>query len=241
MVGEMIEIEIANISPNPDQPRTHVDDDAVAHMADSIAAYGLMNPITVHQRDDGYILVAGDIRLQAHQRLGHEKILAHVIDDGNLAELALVENVQRTDLSPIDLANKVTELIDTHEYVHDDIARILGKSRANVTQLVTISRKLPEDLKKACSTSNLLPRSNLYEIASAPPAKQAALLERAQAAANGEEKLSVKSARAAKSKGTAAPDQTALKTGTRLVDQLQQLVAKNVIVSEKTRNGLSYS
>ena len=59
--------------------------------------------------------MAGDIRLQAHQRLGHEKILAHVIDDGNLAELALVENVQRTDLSPIDLANKVTELIDTHE------------------------------------------------------------------------------------------------------------------------------
>ena len=54
MVGEMIEIEIANISPNPDQPRTHVDDDAVAHMADSIAAYGLMNPITVHQRDESY-------------------------------------------------------------------------------------------------------------------------------------------------------------------------------------------
>jgi ParB family chromosome partitioning protein len=159
----VIEVDLAELSPNPDQPRKTFDETALDELAASIDEYGLISPITVKKNPEGgYIIVAGERRFRAHQRLGRETIAA-IVTEGDPAEIALIENVQREDLHPLDLAEKLAELINERGYTQDAVAKVIGKARNTVTQLLSLTR-LPEQIRRECPTSDI-PKSVLIEIA----------------------------------------------------------------------------
>ena len=164
----VVEIDLDNLQPNPDQPRTVFDEGALDELASSIEEHGLINAVTVAKTtdDDDYIIVAGERRFRAFQRLNRETIPA-IVTSGNADEIALVENVQREDLSPIEEAEAVQKLIDRHDYTHEDVASVIGKSRSTVTNLLGLLNGIPEDIRKDLkeqrSTSNIS-KSALIEL-----------------------------------------------------------------------------
>ncbi|MEE1168354.1 MAG: ParB/RepB/Spo0J family partition protein, partial [Alistipes sp.] len=114
-MSEMAEVAIADIFPNPLQPRTEFDEEALTELADSIAQLGVIQPITLKRRDDGkYIIISGERRWRASQRAGLETLPAYIreVDDENLHAMALVENIQRQDLNAIEIALGMQRLID---------------------------------------------------------------------------------------------------------------------------------
>lgn len=140
------QIEISKISPNPFQPRKRFDDEALSELSQSISEHGLIQPIIVIKKDSGYVLIAGERRLRATKMLGAETIKAIVVNlgDKNLRELALIENIQREDLSPIELANSYKELIKEHNITQEELANIVKKSRTQITntlRLLNLSEK----------------------------------------------------------------------------------------------------
>ena len=142
------EIEIEKIVPNPYQPRREFDEKSIEELASSIRKHGLLQPVLVIKKDEeNYILVAGERRLRATKKLGKDKIKAIVVDYtlDDLREYALIENIQREDLNPIEIALSLHELIKKHGYTHDELAKNLGKSRSYVTNMLRILN-LPETI-----------------------------------------------------------------------------------------------
>ncbi len=141
-VGEVREILIDNITPNPYQPRKNFDKDALFELSESIKKHGLLQPIVVIDKGDNYLLVAGERRLRASKLAGLEKIrviIADVdIDELKLRELALIENIQREDLNAIELAHSYDELIKVYEITHDALAEIVNKSRSQITNTIRL-------------------------------------------------------------------------------------------------------
>jgi len=152
--GEVVrEVEVDEISPNPYQPRKTFDPVALQELADSIVRHGLLQPIVVIEKDDGYLLVAGERRLRAHKLANLETIrcvIADVnIDDVKLRELALIENIQREDLNAIELAHSYDELIKVYEITHDELSTVVNKSRSQITntlRLLALSSYVQEKL-----------------------------------------------------------------------------------------------
>jgi ParB family chromosome partitioning protein len=134
------------LAPNPHQPRRHFDDEALAELADSIREKGLIQPILVRPRADSpgrYEIVAGERRWRAAQRAGlHEvPVVVRELGDAEALELALIENVQRTDLNPIEEAAGYAGLLERFGHRQEDLARLIGKSRshiANTLRLLTL-------------------------------------------------------------------------------------------------------
>jgi ParB family chromosome partitioning protein len=128
-------IPVGAVRPNPLQPRKHFDEQSLEALAASIRTAGLMQPIVVRRTGDGYELVAGERRLRAAQRAGLETIPAIVreADDREMAELALIENLQREDLNPIERAEAFQRLIDDHGLVHQQVGELVGMDRSTVT------------------------------------------------------------------------------------------------------------
>jgi ParB family chromosome partitioning protein len=140
------EISIDSIFPNPFQPRTHFDESALEELSRSIQKHGLLQPIIVIEKDDGYMLLAGERRLRATKRAGHEKIKAIVADiaSENLRELALIENIQREDLNPIELATAYQELIEEYDITQEGLSEIIHKSRAQITNTMRLLSLSPQ-------------------------------------------------------------------------------------------------
>ena len=136
----MNQIEISQISPNSFQPRKIFDENALKELSESIKAHGLLQPIIVTQKEDGYMLIAGERRLRATKLLGQSKIRAIVADfaDKNLRELALIENIQREDLNPIELANSYKELINEYKITQEELGNIVKKSRPVITNTMRL-------------------------------------------------------------------------------------------------------
>ncbi len=134
------EIEIAKISPNPYQPRKNFDEAALKELSESIKRHGLIQPIIVIRKDDGYMLIAGERRYRATKMLGENKIKAIVADlkSQNLREIALIENIQRENLNPIELANSYKELIDEYKITQEGLANIIHKSRTQITNTMRL-------------------------------------------------------------------------------------------------------
>ncbi|RLA78486.1 MAG: chromosome partitioning protein ParB [Epsilonproteobacteria bacterium] len=133
---------VDTISPNPFQPRKHFNKDALEELSQSIKKHGLLQPIVVVEKDDGYLLVAGERRLRAHKLAHLENIKAIVadieIDEFRLRELALIENIQRENLNAIELANSYAELIEVHNITHDELSSIVHKSRSQITNTMRL-------------------------------------------------------------------------------------------------------
>ncbi len=144
-------IEIAKISTNPVQPRHHFDQQALEELAQSIAVHGVITPITVRRHFDGYELISGERRFRASQMAGLTAIPAHVIEvgsDAQMLEIALVENLQREDLDPLEVAQGYQRLIDDCNLKQEDVAVKVGKDRSTVANTLRLL-KLPPDVQAA--------------------------------------------------------------------------------------------
>jgi len=147
------EIDVGIITPNPFQPRKHFDEQALQELSESIVQNGLLQPIVVIEKENGYLLIAGERRLRAHKLAKLSTIKAIIadaeIDDIKLRELALLENIQRENLNAIELANSYAELIEVHNITHDELSSIVHKSRSQITntmRLLTLSPYVQQKL-----------------------------------------------------------------------------------------------
>ena len=146
------DIDLDLIVENPYQPRKNFDETALRELSESIKRHGLIQPIIVIEKDGGYMLIAGERRFRATKLLGESKIKAIVadIESQSLRELALIENIQREDLNPIELANSYKELIDEYKITQDGLANIIHKSRVQITntmRLLSLSAVTQEYIK----------------------------------------------------------------------------------------------
>jgi ParB family chromosome partitioning protein len=160
----IIEIELTKLRPNPDQPRKVFNEETIKELAASIEQHGLIQPISVvsdPENHDGFMIVAGERRYRAHQHLGKTTITA-IITKGNSDEIALIENIQREDLSPIDQAEGLASMMERHGYKQEELAKVVGKSRPTVTELLSLN-SLPEEIKQECRTFDV-PKTFLVQI-----------------------------------------------------------------------------
>jgi len=142
-LGEEIrELPVASIDPNPYQPRKDFDPERLEELAASIQRHGLLQPVVVIPHGDRWLLVAGERRLRAHKLIGAETIRAIVadvdLDRLRMRELALVENIQRQDLNPVELAQAYKELLEVHGITHEELAALVHKSRSQITNTLRL-------------------------------------------------------------------------------------------------------
>jgi len=135
-------IDVYSITPNPYQPRKMFEKEPLLELSESIKRHGLLQPIVVIEKDDGYLLVAGERRLRAHKLAELETIKCIVadvnIDDAKLRELALIENIQRENLNAMELAHSYDELIKVYEITHDELSTVVHKSRSQITNTLRL-------------------------------------------------------------------------------------------------------
>ena len=148
--GGVREIEVARIRPNPEQPRTQFDESALDELAQSIRERGVLQPILLRVDGDGFMIVAGERRWRAAQRAQLHTIPAIVrdIDESTIAELALIENIQREDLNPLEEAEGFRQLMKRHGHTQDGVAQLVHKSRSHVTNLLRLL-DLPEFVRQS--------------------------------------------------------------------------------------------
>ena len=151
------ELAVEDIAPNPFQPRTRFDDEAIQELSASIKATGILQPILVRRTTGGdYQLVAGERRLRAARLAGLERIPAVVREVGEreMTELALIENIQREDLNPMDEANAYHALVEKVGLTHDQISERVGKQRASITNSLRLLT-LPTEIRDMVSRGTL--------------------------------------------------------------------------------------
>ena len=145
------EISISLIDANPNQPRREFDEEALNELSDSIAKIGIIQPITLRKMDDGrYQIIAGERRWRASQKAGMPTIPAYIrtADDENVMEMALVENIQRQDLNPIEIALAYQHLIDQYGLTQEKLSERVGKKRTTVANFLRLL-KLPAPVQVA--------------------------------------------------------------------------------------------
>ncbi len=141
-------VSIGEIRPNPRQPRRYFNEERIAELAESIQHQGILQPLVVRKLDDGYELIVGERRFRAAQRAGLERVPVIVKDvsDAESLEMALVENIQREELTPIEEALAYRQLMEEFHLTQEEVANRVGKSRPVVTNLLRVLN-LPEDIK----------------------------------------------------------------------------------------------
>ncbi len=146
--GALRELPLSSLLPNPYQPRTEINEEALVELTASIEASGLLQPVIVRPKNGKFELIAGERRWRAIQRLGWAKIPAVVkdVDDQTLLTLALIENLQRNDLTPIDEAAGYQRLGEEFKLPQSEIARLVGRNRSTVANLLRLL-KLPDEVK----------------------------------------------------------------------------------------------
>ena len=153
VTADVVRIPVGMIEPNPFQPRVSFDEEALEELADSIRTLGLIQPVTVRKVGDGrYQIISGERRFRACKLSGMDMIPAYIrdADDQGMLEMAIVENVQRQDLDPIETALGYQRLIDECNLTQDQMAQRVGKKRASVTnylRLLRLPAKVQHDLK----------------------------------------------------------------------------------------------
>jgi ParB family chromosome partitioning protein len=148
--GGIREIEVSRIRRNPDQPRMQFDEGALEELAASIRERGVLQPILLRIDGDGYMIVAGERRWRAAQKAQLHAIPAIVrdIDESTVAELALIENIQRQDLNPLEEAEGYRQLIKRHGHTQEDLSQLVHKSRSHVANLLRLL-DLPEFVRQS--------------------------------------------------------------------------------------------
>jgi ParB family transcriptional regulator, chromosome partitioning protein len=170
-VGRMVPVE--KIRPNPEQPRKALGD--LRELTDSIREKGVLEPLLVRfvPRDDCYYIISGERRYHASRAAGLQEVpcIEKIADDAETLELALIENLQRKDLTPFEEADGLQRLAEQFDYTHDDIAKKIGKARSSVTEIMSL-RIIPETLRKLCVERGVISKSLLLQIARQPSEKK---------------------------------------------------------------------
>jgi len=181
-IGRMIPID--KIRPNPDQPRKHIGD--VSELSNSIREKGVLEPLLVRYvpREDMYYIISGERRYHASQAAGLHELpcIEKIADDAETLELALIENLQRKDLTPFEEADGLQRLADQFDYTHDDIAKKIGRSRSSVTETMSL-RVVPADVRRACVDGAITSKSLLLQVARQPTERK--MLEMVERIAQG--------------------------------------------------------
>ncbi len=166
-IGRMVPVD--KIRPNPDQPRKFLGD--LRELTDSIKEKGVLEPLLVRfvPRDDCYYIISGERRYHASRAAGLREVpcIEKIADDAETLELALIENLQRKDLTPFEEADGLQRLAEQFEYTHEDIAKKIAKARSSVTETMSL-RVIPEALRKICVDSGIISKSLLLQIARQP-------------------------------------------------------------------------
>ncbi len=160
-------VRVGQISSNRDQPRTSLGD--LEDLVGSIARHGVLEPLLVRKRPEGgYELVSGERRFHAAMRAGLEEVpcLELEIDDRQALEIALIENLQRKDLTPFEEAEGFATLIESYDYTHEGVASAVGRSRVTVTETLRLL-DIPPEVRAACRHADITAKGMLLEIARA--------------------------------------------------------------------------
>ena len=145
VVGSIVEIELENIEVNPYQPRTYFDEESLRELASSIKELGVIQPITVRKIDDKFQLVSGERRFRASKLIGNKSIPAYIrtANDQEMLEMALVENIQRKNLDPIEVALSYQRLIDEIQLTQEELSVRVCKKRSTVTNYLRLLKLDP--------------------------------------------------------------------------------------------------
>ncbi len=172
-VGRMVPVD--KIRPNPDQPRKLIGD--IKELADSIKEKGVLEPLLVRfvPREDCYYIISGERRYHASRAAGLREVpcIEKIADDAETLELALIENLQRKDLTPFEEADGLQRLAEHFDYTHEDIAKKIAKARSSVTETMSL-RVIPAELRKMCVDLGIVSKSVLLQIARQPNEKKMA-------------------------------------------------------------------
>lgn len=155
--GEQVkEVSVSEIRPNPYQPRKEFEPAAIEELAQSIKEHGIIQPLIVRKSIKGFELVAGERRLRAAKLCGLKQVpvVVKAYTDQQLMEIALIENLQRENLNPLEEAEAYEKLIAHHDYTQDQLAQRIGKSRPHVANMLRLLQ-LPETIRKMVSTAEL--------------------------------------------------------------------------------------
>lgn len=229
-VSRMEELDVDSIIPNPKQPRTIFDDDALEELADSISTLGLIQPITVRKEPNGkYVIISGERRWRASRLAGRKTIAAYIreADDKELHEMALVENIQRQDLNAMEIAISLQRLIEECGVTQETVAQRVGKKRSTVANYLRLMQMRPE--VQAALKDNLISMGHAKAIASAPEEAQSSLLKKVI-----KKGLSVRATEDLASKLATAKPATQEEAEefpeiyTRAVEQLSKLLGENI-------------
>ena len=178
-MSEMIEIKISDIVPNPTQPRTEFDEEALEELADSIRQLGLIQPITVKRDGEKYIIISGERRWRASEKAGLESVPAYIreVDDTTLHAMALVENIQREDLNAIEISLGMQRLVEECGLTQEALAERLGKKRSTVANYLRLLN-LPEEIQFAIKSGVISMGHAKVLVGVESKAKQLSLLKR---------------------------------------------------------------
>jgi ParB family transcriptional regulator, chromosome partitioning protein len=170
-VGRMIPVD--QIRPNPEQPRKALGD--LRELTESVKQKGVLEPLLVRfvAREDCYYIISGERRYHASRAAGLREVpcIEKVADDAETLEIALIENMQRKDLTPFEEADGLLRLSTEFEYTHEDMAVKIGRSRSSVTETLSL-RNIPEPLRKKCVENGINSKSVLLQIARQPTEKK---------------------------------------------------------------------
>jgi ParB family chromosome partitioning protein len=175
-VGRMVPID--QIDPTPDQPRQAMGD--LSELISSITEKGIIEPLVLRQRGTRYQIIAGERRYQAavQARLVELPAVVRDVDDTEMLEIALVENIQRKDLTAFEEAEAMHSLAQRCGYTHEDLAKRLGKSRTSITESLTL-HNMPAEVRKVCRLADITNKSVLLQIVrQGDAAKMLAIIER---------------------------------------------------------------
>ncbi len=175
-IGRLVPID--RIDPNPGQPRQVMGD--LSELMASILEQGILEPLLVRQRGERFQIVAGERRYQAAVQVGLRElpVVVREVDDAEVVELALIENLQRKDLTPFEEAEALHGLAARCGYTHEDLARRLGKSRTSVTESLAL-HAMPEEVRNLCRLADISSKSLLLQVVRQDtPQKMTALLEK---------------------------------------------------------------
>ena len=237
---EMAEIRLSDIVPNPTQPRTEFDEEALAELAGSIKQLGLIQPITVKRDGEKYIIISGERRWRASEKAGVESIPAYIreVDDTTLHAMALVENIQREDLNAIEISLGMQRLIEECGLTQEALAERLGKKRSTVANYLRLLN-LPEEVQFAIK-GGIISMGHAKAIASAESkAKQLSWLKRCiksnLSVRQLEELVRLSSEKRAKS-STPTIDEEYPESYGRLVEYLEKFFSQDIAI-KRGKNG----
>ena len=174
-IGRLVPIDM--VDPNPNQPRQVMGD--LSELIASIAEKGILEPLVVRQRGDRFQIVAGERRYQAAVQVGLRElpVVIRAVDDTEMLELALIENLQRKDLTPFEESEALHGLAEQCGYTHEDLARRLGKSRTSITESLALNA-MPEEVRNLCRLADISAKSLLLQVVRQDTAeKMTALIE----------------------------------------------------------------